>query len=127
MPQMFQATYAEKKTFFPFGENMIIGFLGETVVENWKQDNAPEDAPAITGYSYTGPRTDGGTLLPCSDPTDYGCVTNAIIRSRYSESEELAIHRHYVNSFQEHESEWLEYNQFCESAKLLAKKWLGIE
>ena len=126
MPQMFQATYAEKKTFFPFGENMIIGFLGETVVENWKQDNAPEDAPAITGYSYTGPRTDGGTLLPCSDPTDYGCVTNAIIRSRYSESEELAIHRHYVSSFEDYENEWREYNEFCEQAKLQAKQWLGL-
>ena len=127
MPQMFQATYAEKKTFFPFGENMIIGFLGETVVENWKQDNAPEDAPAITGYSYTGPRKDGGTLLPCSDPTDYGCVTNAIIRSRYSMSEELAIHRHYAGDPENHAPEWAEYNAFCESAKTLAKNWLGIE
>lgn len=126
MPKMFQATYAEKKTFFPFGENMIIGFLGETVVENWKQDNAPEDAPAITGYSYTGPRKDGGTLLPCSDPTDYGCVTNAIIRSRYSESEEMAIHRHYVSSFEDYENEWREYNEFCEQAKLQAKQWLGL-
>ena len=127
MPQNFTAIYAEKKTFFPFGNKQIIGFLNEAVVENWKQDNTPEDAPAITGFSYTGPREDGGTLLPCDDPQDYGCVTNAIIRSRYTESEELAIHRHYVNSFQGHEEEWEEYNQFCEAAKLLAKNWLGLE
>ena len=124
--QMLSATYAEKKTFFPFGDNQIIGFLNEEVVENWKQDNAPEDAPAITGYKYTGPRKDGGTLLPCEDHSDYGDLANAIIRSRYSQSEEMAIHRHYQNDIQTYEEEWLEYNQFCEDAKTLAKKWLGI-
>ena len=124
--QMLSATYAEKKTFFPFGDNQIIGFLNEEVVENWKQDNAPEDAPAITGYKYTGPRKDGGTLLPCEDPSDYGDLANAIVRSRYSLSEELAIRRHYQNDIQTYEEEWLEYNQFCEDAKTLAKKWLGI-
>ena len=123
---MLSATYAEKKTFFPFGDNQIIGFLNEEVVENWKQDNAPEDAPAITGYKYTGPRKDGGTLLPCEDPSDYGDLANAIVRSRYSLSEELAIRRHYQNDIQTYEEEWLEYNQFCEDAKTLAKKWLGI-
>ena len=123
---MNTVTYAEPKTFFPFGDAKIVGFFGETVVENWKQPNAPEDAPAITGYSYTGPRQDGGTLLPCEDPSDYGCMTNAIIRSRYSQSEEMAIHRHYQNDIQTYEEEWLEYNQFCEDAKTLAKKWLGI-
>ena len=127
MPQNFTATYAEQKTFFPFGKNQIIGFLNETIIENWVQDNAPEGAEPITGYSYKGTRKDGGTLLPCEDPQDYGCVTNAIIRSKYTESEELAIHRHYVNSFEGHEEEWEAYNQFCEAAKLLAKEWLGIE
>ena len=123
---MNSVTYAEKKTFFPFGDDQIIGFFGETVVENWKQENTPEDAPAITGYQYTGPRKDGGTLLPCSNPADYGELTNSIIRSRYSASEEMAIHRHYQNSFQEYEEEWNEYNAFCEQAKTLAKQWLGI-
>ena len=127
MPQNFTVTYAEKKTFFPFGKNQIIGFLNETVVENWVQKNAPEGAEPITGYSYTGPRKDGGTLLPCDNPEDYGCVTNAIIRSKFTESEELAIHRHYVNSFEGHEKEWEAYDQFCEASKLLAKEWLGIK
>jgi hypothetical protein len=125
--QKISATYAERRTFFPFGDKQIIGFLGETVVENWMQPNAPEDAAPITGYQYEGTRQDGGTLMPCDDPSDYGCVTNAIIRSRYSESEELAIHRHYVNSFEEHQDEWNEYNQFCEEAKVIARRWLGIE
>lgn len=123
----FTATYAEKKTFFPFGDKQIIGFFGETVVPNWIQDNAPDGAEPITGYSYTGPRKDGGTLLPCDNPEDYGCLTNAIIRSKYTESEEMAIHRHYQNSFEDYQEEWDEYNRFCEDAKALAKKWLGID
>ena len=123
---MLSATYAEPKTFFPFGDNKIVAFLNEETVENWKQDNTPEDAPAITGYRYTGPRKDGGTLLPCTDPENYGCLTDAIICSRYSKSEEMAIHRHYQNSFEEYQEEWQEYNQFCEYAKTMAKKWLGI-
>lgn len=127
MPQTFTATYAEKKTFFPFGDNQIIGFFGEAEVPNWIQDNAPEGTEPITGYSYTGPRKDGGTLLSCDNPEDYGCVTNAIIRSKYSESEEMAIHRHYQNEIETYEQEWLEYNTFCENAKTLAKSWLGIE
>lgn len=122
----FTATYAEQKTFFPFGDGTIIGFLGETIVENWKQPNAPEDAEPLTGYSYTGTRKDGGTLMPCDNPQDYGQLTNAIIRSKYSESEEMAIHRHYANSNEDYQQEWLEYNRFCEDAKVLAKLWLGI-
>lgn len=121
-----KAVYAEKKTFFPYGEKKIIAFFNEEVVENWKQVNAPEDAPAITGYGYSGPRRDGGTELECQDPGDYGCLTDAIISSRYSKSEEMAIHRHYQNDIEKYEEEWLEYNQFCEGAKALAKKWLGI-
>ena len=119
--------YPEKKTFFPFGEDMILGFLGETEVPNWKQPGTEEDTPAITGYAYTGPRSDGGTLMPCADPSNYGDVANAIIRSRYSMSEELAIHRHYAGDPENHASEWAEYNAFCESAKTLAKNWLDTE
>ena len=123
---MLSATYAEPKTFFPFGENKIVAFLNEEVVENWKQDNTPEDVPAITGYKYTGPRKDGGTLIAYEDPEDYGCLTDAIISTKYSKSEEMAIHRHYQNDIETYETEWTEYNQFCEYAKTMAKKWLGI-
>lgn len=127
MDKMMQsAVYAEPKTFFPFGNGMIVAFLNEEIVENWKQPNTPEDFPAITGYKYTGTREDGGTLLTCNDPQDYGCLTDAIISSKYSKSEEMAIHRHYQNDNEFYKTEWLEYNQFCEDAKLLAKIWLGI-
>ena len=53
-------------------------------------------------------------------------LTNAIIRSRVSLSDEMAIHRHYQYSFEHYQDEWEDYNQFCEYAKTLAKKWLGV-
>ncbi len=124
--QMNSVIYAEKKTFFPFGDGHIVAFLYETVIEDWKQPGSPDDAPLITGYEYTGPREDGGTLLPCDNISDYGELTNAIIRSKYSLSEEMAIHRHHSNGDEGYEEEWAEYNDFCEQAKTLAKKWLGI-
>ncbi len=121
---LYTATYAEQKTFFPLGKDKIIGFLGETIVENWNQPGAPEDAPAITGYQYTGTRQDGGTELPCDDPSDYGSLTNAIIRSRFTQSDELAIQRHYANDPVAYQAEWDDYNAFCEQAKVVAKSWL---
>ena len=123
---LLSAIYAEPKTFFPYGKGQIIGYFDEEIVENWHQDNVPENTPAITGYKYSGTRDDGGTILDCSDPSDYGELTNAIIRRSYSMSEEMAIHRHYSNSPEEYEEEWGEYNLVCEAAKELAKKWLGI-
>ena len=123
---MKKVTYAQPMTFFPFGEGQIVGFLNQEIVENWKQPNAPEDAAPIEGYSYTGPREDGGTLLPCKDPSDYGCLANAIIRSKFSESDEMAIHRHFVGNKELYADEWNAYNRFCEDAKAKAKQWLGI-
>lgn len=127
MNEQYSFIYAEPKTFIVFDDKTIIGFLNEEIVEDWEQPNSPEGAPTLTGYKYTGKMPSGGTKMPCEDPTDYGCVTNAIIRSRYSESEEMAIHRHYVGDFEQHQQEWADYNQFCEDAKTLAKLWLGIE
>lgn len=123
---LLSAIYAEPKSFFPFGKGQIIGFFDEEVIENWNQDNTLENAPAITGYKYSGTREDGGTILDCADPSDYGELTNAIIRRSYSMSEEMAIHRHHSNSAVEYAEEWEEYNRTCEAAKVLAKKWLGI-
>ena len=68
-----------------------------------------------------------GTVMPCQDPQDYGQLTNAIIRASLSESEELAIQRHYHNDPEQYAAEWHDYNEICENAKAQARMWLGIE
>lgn len=117
-------TYTERRTFGKFDANNIIGYLEEERVPDFLPEGA--DQPTL-GYKYTGTEKDGGTVMPCTDPTSYPEVTNAIIRSKYSESDEMAIHRHHGNAPEEYAEEWQEYNDFCESAKALAKNWLGIE
>lgn len=116
--------YSERRTFGKFDANNIIGYLEEERVPDFLPEGA--DQPTL-GYKYTGTEKDGGTVMPCTDPTSYPEVTNAIIRSKYSESDEMAIHRHHGNAPEEYSEEWQEYNEFCESAKALAKNWLGIE
>lgn len=117
-------TYTERRTFGKFDANNIIGYLEEERVPDFLPEGAEQ--PTL-GFKYTGTEKDGGTVMPCTDPTSYPEVTNAIIRSKYSESDEMAIHRHHGNDPEEYAEEWQEYNDFCESAKALAKNWLGIE
>lgn len=116
--------YTEPRTFGKYDAGRIIGYLGEEQVPDFLPEGSEEP---VTGYRYTGTERDGGTVMPCSDPTSYPEVANAIIRSKYSESDELAIHRHHGNDPEEYIGEWDEYNTFCEAAKVLAKSWLGIE
>lgn len=116
--------YSERRTFGKFDANNIIGYLEEERVPDFLPEGAEQ--PTL-GYKYTGTEKDGGTVMPCTDPTSYPEVTNAIIRSKFSESDEMAIHRHHGNNPEEYAEEWQEYNDFCESAKALAKDWLGIE
>ena len=116
--------YTERRTFGKYDANSIIGYLEEERVPDFLPEGAEQ--PTI-GYKYTGTEKDGGTVMPCTDPTSYPEVTNAIIRSKFSESDEMAIHRHHGNAPEEYSEEWQEYNDFCESAKALAKDWLGIK
>ena len=116
--------YTKPRTCGKYDANHIIGYLNEEQVPDFLPEGAEEP---VTGYKYTGTEKDGGTVMPCSDHTSYPDVTNAIIRSKYSESDEMAIHRHHGNDPEEYAEEWQEYNDFCESAKTVAKNWLGIE
>lgn len=125
---MNKCVYQERRTFLRWDEAHIIGYLNEEQVENYQPDNAQEgDEPWPVAYSYTGTEKDGGTVMPCADAEDYGEVANAIIRSRYSASQEAAIHRHAINGdYEEKPKEYEEYNEWCRQAVATAKAWLGI-
>lgn len=116
--------YSERRTFGKFDADNIIGYLEEERVPDFLPEG--EDQPTI-GFKYTGTEKDGGTVMPCKDPTSYPEVANAIIRSKYTESDEMANVRHFNNDPVAYKDEWDEYNKFCESAKALAKDWLGIK
>lgn len=76
-------------------------------------DNPPvEGAEPVARQQY---KYDVDWLEP--EEKTKGPVVDAIIRTRYSLSSELAIQRHYNNSKTTYKQEWEEYNQFCEWAK----------
>lgn len=123
--------YTEPRTFGKYDAENIIGYLNEEIVPDYVPESGhegdEEDTPEPTiGYKYTGTERDGGTVMPCKDVTSYNEVTNAIIRSQLSESEEMSIHRHYQNNPEKYAEEWHKYNELCENAKAQAKMWLGI-
>lgn len=82
-----------------------------------EQVSRQDGESAATGVE-TQAAYDYDMLLVSSDgePTK-GDVVNAIIRTRYTESDEMAIQRHYLNDREGYETEWREYNAFCEWAK----------
>lgn len=135
---MFTRTYPERKTCLQYAAGKIIGYLEEKVVENYQPEATgieEEPEPWPVAYQYTGTEPDGGTIMPCSNPEDYGQVTNAIIRTRYTESDENAIHRHRLQciespssleeaKLQQYDEEWHSYNDFCENAKAIARSWI---
>lgn len=120
----FSAIYTKQRTFGKYDANNIIGYLNEEQVPDYLPEGSDEP---VTGYKYTGTERDGGTIMPCKDSSNYPEVANAIIRSKFSESEEMAIHRHHLGGSEEYAEEWQQYNDFCESAKTLAKNWLEME
>ncbi|HAT62249.1 MAG TPA: hypothetical protein DCS83_06840 [Prevotella sp.] len=124
----YSVVYREPRTVLKYDSTHIIGYLNEKVLSNYQpeantQDNQPDP---YTGYQYTGVEKDGGTIMPCQDITSYHDVVNALIRSKYSESEEMAVNRHKIGGDDAYAEEWKTYNDWCEQAKSISKSWLGI-
>ena len=124
---MNKKVYREQRTFEKYDSTHIIGYLNETIIENYQpeQQEGNEPITPFNGYQYEGEELDGGTIMECADSSNFDEVVNAIIRSRYTLSQELAIHRHHENDPAAFAEEWEEYDGFCEKAKTLARKWLS--
>jgi len=124
---MNKIVYRERRTYEKYDSAHIIGYLGETVIKGYIPDNTEdgEETQPFDGYQYEGPEADGGTVMECSKPGDRYDMINAVIRTRYSMSEELAIHRHISNDSETYAEEWQEYDSFCERAKDIVDGWLS--
>lgn len=127
---MNRKVYQERRTYSKYDDAHIIGYLNEEVLEDYVPEDTQEEEPEAwpTAYAYTGTETDGGTVMPCSDQNNYGELANAIIRSRYTESQELALQRHAINGdYDDAPKEYDDYNEWCEYAVRTAKSWVGAE
>lgn len=126
-------------SFSKYDESHIIGYLDEKVLDNVTiEDNMHDGEPVVLekAYQYEGTEADGGTVMQYEGEPEYGKLVDAIIGTKYSRSDEMAIHRHRLESLesasqisesdlQKYDAEWEEYNQFCEKAKATAKCWLA--
>lgn len=131
---MNRKVYPQRRTFLRYDETHIIGYLNEEVLtdyiptENQSGESETTPEPWPSAFAYTGTETDGGTVMHCEKQDDYGEVANAIIRSRYSESQELAIQRHAINGdYQDAGQEYEDYYDWCQYAVRTAKAWLAAQ
>ncbi len=127
--------YRDRMTFSRWDDTHIIGYLGETVVKDYTPDTpaVDDETPvAFDAYCYEGSMPDGGTVMPCNDSSSRDDLANAIIRSKYSESEESAIKRHHmllqddatISKADEYKTEWTDFNAWCDYAIKTADIWL---
>lgn len=126
--QLFTAVYPQPKTFLKYDAGRIIVYPNETVIENYTPENAQgqEETEPFTAYQYEGRETDGGFIVECDDTADYHSVANAIVRTKYSVSEELALQRHHQQEPETYEKEFSDYCEYADRAVALAKKWLRV-
>lgn len=129
MPKMtYTAVYQQPRTLLRYDSERVIIYPDERVEDNFQPEKtADNEAPSpFKAYIYTGEERDGGFIVPCSDPTDHHEVANAIIRTRYTVSDELALQRHHQEDADAYAEEWQAYCSFADAATAKAKKWLGI-
>lgn len=129
---MKRVVYKERRTFMKHDGESIIGYLNEEELNDYQPENTDAGGEGEetwpVAFAYTGEEADGGTIMPCQKTEDYGEVANAIIRSKYSTSEELAIQRHAINGdYEENPAEYETYDEWCRYAVATAKQWFGIE
>lgn len=123
MEKTYTRTYIDRKGIYKYDSKNVIAYLNEEVIENYIPVGPDGgDAEPCTAYQYTGTEIDGGTIIPSESITDRGMLVNGIIRTKYTQSDELAIQRHYANDPEAYADEWKEYNAFCEEAKVQADK-----
>lgn len=127
--QSYSAVYNAPRTFLQYAAGRVIVYPDERVVDDYQPEKSAseESAPApFKAYIYTGEERDGGFIRECPDSSDYHDMANAIIRTRYSVSDELALQRHHQEDAEAYASEWQAYCDFADAATSKAKKWLGI-
>ena len=127
MGTLNKAVYMSPRTFQKYDDGRIILYPNETVIENYQpeategSDSTPEP---FTGYQYEGEEPDGGYIRECEDMKSEHDVANAIVRTRYSIADELALQRHYASDPETYADEWSAYNTFADAAVAKAKEWL---
>lgn len=129
---MNRLIYTSRMSYSRYDDTHCLAYLNEEVVENYVPDDAPEGFEPVTGYAYSGPEDDGGTMIDAANDSRDSLI-NGIIRSRYSQTEEDAIKTHQImllkdpecDKASEYASEWAAFCTERENAIRIVDGWLS--
>lgn len=129
---MNRRIYTSRMSYSRYDDTHCLAYLNEEVVENYVPDDAPEGFEPMTGYAYSGPEEDGGTMIDAANESRDSLI-NGIIRSRYSQTEEDAIKTHQImllkdpecEKASEYASEWAAFCTVRENAIRIVDGWLS--
>ena len=129
---MNRRIYTSRMSYSRYDDTHCLAYLNEEVVENYVPDDAPEGFEPVTGYAYSGPEDDGGTMIDAANDSRDSLI-NGIIRSRYSQTEEDAIKTHQIillknpecDKASEYASEWSVFCVERENAIRIVDGWLS--
>ena len=130
--QTFTAVYPQQMRPSRYDGAHFLCYLNESPAE-YKAD---EDAEPTAGFAYTGPMTDGGTLVEC-DEWERNKLINAVLRTRYLQTEEDAVKTHRLQLLAtkvgmaelpdekaaEYAAEWEEFEAFRMETIHLVDSW----
>lgn len=137
---MNKQVYKERRTYLHFDAEHYLLYLNEGREEYIPSVPMPADEPAVaplsepvTGYSYEGEETDGGTLIEATEAS-YEAFVNGLIRKRYTQSEVEALQSNMLISLAdpdnersaEFRQEWDTYQAYREQCKTDAKAILNL-
>ena len=109
---MKKVYYPTQKTFVKYDDEHFLLYLNEEIVEDYLPENAEDGAVPFTAYAYSGTEPDGSTKIKAAEAT-YPQFVSGLIRTQYSVSKELALHRQRDLK----PEEFTTYNDFCEQCK----------
>lgn len=132
MKQTFTVVYPHAMRPSRYDGAHFICYLNESPAD-YKAD---EDATPVPGFAYTGSMSDGGTLIEC-DEWNRDKLINAIIRTRYLQTEEDAIKTHRLQQLAatldlsllsdekrtEYNAEWEAFEAFRTEAIHIVNSW----
>lgn len=137
---MNKQVYKERRTYLHFDAEHYLLYLNEGREEYIPSVPMPAEEPAVallsepvTGYSYEGEETDGGTLIEATEAC-YEAFVNGLIRKRYTQSEVEALQSNMLISLAdpdnersaEFRQEWDTYQAYREQCKTDAKAILNL-
>jgi len=115
--ETFRAIHTSRLKYSVYDSLHLLVYLSEEVLTGYIPDVYDGDTPpAITGYAYTGDQRDGGTLVPATS-IDRDTLINALIRTKYSQTEEDAVKTHQII---------LLLDATCENASEYTSEWVSF-